>query len=403
MVPMRSVPHRVVCLLGLDDGVVPAAGVGRRRRRAGPRPADRRARRPQRGPPAAPRRDPGGDRDAGDHLHRRQRAHRPAAATRRTARASCSTRSTDDAPATPVRRRRHRPPPAAALRPPERHTRRARRTRRAVHLRPDRAGRRQRRRRHAHRAPRRSSTTAAAATGRTMSRWPTWCAFWGDPVKGFFGRAWTSRCPGTRTARGRHAGRDRQPGAVGGRRPGAARPAARHAPRGCRTREWRRGELPPGRLGWRMPATIRDSARQLAEAACEPPAGRAGRVDVDVDLGGGRRLRGTVSPVYGDRTVSVTYSRLGAKHLLQSWIPLLALAAQQPETELDRALHRPRHSRSRDRHAALASPPTSRSHVLRDLVALCDAGRGSRCRCRSRRRARGAERRRDVPIQSKRR
>ena len=26
LVPMRSVPHRVVCLLGLDDGVFPRAG-----------------------------------------------------------------------------------------------------------------------------------------------------------------------------------------------------------------------------------------------------------------------------------------------------------------------------------------------------------------------------------------
>ena len=34
LVPMRSVPHRVVCLLGLDDGVVPAQGAARRRRPA---------------------------------------------------------------------------------------------------------------------------------------------------------------------------------------------------------------------------------------------------------------------------------------------------------------------------------------------------------------------------------
>ena len=27
MVPMRSVPHRVVCLVGLDDGVFPRIGV----------------------------------------------------------------------------------------------------------------------------------------------------------------------------------------------------------------------------------------------------------------------------------------------------------------------------------------------------------------------------------------
>ena len=32
LVPMRSVPHRVVCLLGLDDGDVPAQGAARRRR-----------------------------------------------------------------------------------------------------------------------------------------------------------------------------------------------------------------------------------------------------------------------------------------------------------------------------------------------------------------------------------
>ena len=41
MVPMRSVPHRVVCLVGLDDGVFPRHGRDRRRRRAGAQPGDR--------------------------------------------------------------------------------------------------------------------------------------------------------------------------------------------------------------------------------------------------------------------------------------------------------------------------------------------------------------------------
>ena len=54
--------------------------------------------------------------------------------------------------------------------------------------------------------------------------------------------------------------------------------------------------------------------------------------DIDVDLGS-RRVTGTVAPVYGDRTVSVTYSRLAAKHLLQAWISLVALGAQGPERE----------------------------------------------------------------------
>ncbi len=30
MVPMRSVPHRVVCLVGLDDGLFPRTGLDRR-------------------------------------------------------------------------------------------------------------------------------------------------------------------------------------------------------------------------------------------------------------------------------------------------------------------------------------------------------------------------------------
>ncbi len=59
---------------------LPAHQLRRRRRRARPQPADGGTRRAQRGPPALPRRDPRGPRDAGRHLHRRQRAHRCRAA-----------------------------------------------------------------------------------------------------------------------------------------------------------------------------------------------------------------------------------------------------------------------------------------------------------------------------------
>ena len=108
LVPMRSVPHRVVCLLGLDDGDVPAQGAARRRRPAARRPARRRPRLAHRGPPAAARRAAGRDRPADHHLHRQRRAHEHRAPAGGAGRASCSTSSGRD-----VRRRA----PAAAVRP----------------------------------------------------------------------------------------------------------------------------------------------------------------------------------------------------------------------------------------------------------------------------------------------
>ncbi len=81
MVPMRSVPHRVVCLVGLDDGVFPRQGARRRRRRAGSRPVDRRAGHPLGGSPAAARRDQRGVGHRRHHVHGLQRLLRTAPAT----------------------------------------------------------------------------------------------------------------------------------------------------------------------------------------------------------------------------------------------------------------------------------------------------------------------------------
>ncbi len=86
LVPMRSVPHRVVCLLGLDDGVFPRAGAIDGDDVLARRPVHRRARPAQRGPPADARRDRRRDRAPRGHLHRRQRDDGPAAASRRTSR-----------------------------------------------------------------------------------------------------------------------------------------------------------------------------------------------------------------------------------------------------------------------------------------------------------------------------
>ena len=117
LVPMRSVPHRVVCLLGLDDGAFPrkAPRDGDDLLLADPHVGDRDA--AHRGPPAAARRAAGRDRPADRHLHRQRRAHERRRARRRCRSASCSTSSS----ARRGRRRRASAcvvaPSAAAVRP----------------------------------------------------------------------------------------------------------------------------------------------------------------------------------------------------------------------------------------------------------------------------------------------
>ena len=142
---------------------------------------------------------------------------------------------------------------------------------------------------------------------------------------------------------------------------------ARHA-------EWRRGTLPPGQLGWRKATEIRDQAAVLATAALGYHQADAQAYDVDIDLGSGRRLTGTVSPVFGDRLVSLTYSKLDGKHLLESWIPLLALIAHDPSRDWS-AVCIGRAKRGTTPRLEGLGPPEDAVEVLRELVAIYDAGR----------------------------
>lgn len=98
-----------------------------------------------------------------------------------------------------------------------------------------------------------------------------------------------------------------------------------------RQREWRRAQLPPGTIGWRASEAILEKVKPVARQVLELRSRPARAVDVDVDLGGGRRLRGTVTDLYGDRLVAATYANLGAAHVLGSWIRLLALAASDED------------------------------------------------------------------------
>ena len=138
-------------------------------------------------------------------------------------------------------------------------------------------------------------------------------------------------------------------------------------------KEWRRGVLPPGKLGWSLAQKVADQAVPVADQAVSFTAGLTlSAADVDVDLGDGRRLRGTVTDLYEHRVVKVSYSRLGPKHELEAWISLLALCAGRPGRPWTAgAIGRGgRGTAARTTFGTVDDPAA----LLRDLVAIYDAG-----------------------------
>ena len=96
-----------------------------------------------------------------------------------------------------------------------------------------------------------------------------------------------------------------------------------------------RGTLPPGVLGKPVVDEVFSIAEEIVSEAqaLVPEGGSPGSADVSVTLPGGRMLRGTVPGVSGDVLRNVTYSRVAAKHRLAAWVRLLALTAARPERQ----------------------------------------------------------------------
>ncbi|GAA4686332.1 exodeoxyribonuclease V subunit gamma [Nocardioides nanhaiensis] len=133
-----------------------------------------------------------------------------------------------------------------------------------------------------------------------------------------------------------------------------------------------RGTLPPGQLGiGALGGVVQQCQRVLASTAAlrEHPA-RA--VDVDVLLGDGRRLTGTVAGVHGAKLVTLGYSRLKPRQRLGTWVDLLALSAGHPDQSFTgHAVGRERAGPKR----ALSGPLDHRATGwLEELVALRDRG-----------------------------
>ncbi|WP_027502350.1 exodeoxyribonuclease V subunit gamma [Rhodococcus sp. UNC363MFTsu5.1] len=140
-----------------------------------------------------------------------------------------------------------------------------------------------------------------------------------------------------------------------------------------RAAEWRRGTLPPFGLGEGALGEIEATVRSLAAAGRQP--GRADTIDVDVDLGSGRRLTGTVGGVYGTVIARTTFSRLAPKHRLTAWAQLLAVAASAgPRETAWRAVTTGRGQYRRPTWQSTLTAPEDALAVLVRLVELRDRG-----------------------------
>ena len=100
-----------------------------------------------------------------------------------------------------------------------------------------------------------------------------------------------------------------------------------------------RGMLPPEVLGKPAIDATYPMARAIAEQAeLLVGDGRVGDpLDARIALPDGRLLNGTVSGISGDVLLTTTYSRIAPKHRLSAWVRLLAVAATHPERELSAA------------------------------------------------------------------
>lgn len=143
-----------------------------------------------------------------------------------------------------------------------------------------------------------------------------------------------------------------------------------------------RGSVPPGPLGHDLQA-ITHQVRQVLSAVPNAPR-RSVDIAVDVPLGPAGtpvRLTGVVPGVMGPDVTVMTYSRLGAKKLLEAWIKLLAAVASE-SSQAGPALAgageqavRSAVVRTKDGTVRLHTPaPAEAMHLLAELLSMYQSG-----------------------------
>ncbi|WP_040779841.1 exodeoxyribonuclease V subunit gamma [Nocardia pneumoniae] len=145
-------------------------------------------------------------------------------------------------------------------------------------------------------------------------------------------------------------------------------------PAGLRAAEWRRGTLPPFGFGAAVLDEVEHTVDRLVRVAQADYAGTPRAVDIAADLGNGRRLTGTVPEVRGETLVRTTFSRIAPKHRVGAWVSLLALAVTEDRSWRAVSTGRGQFGRPAWRCELTAPDAPVAAEILRELVALRDAG-----------------------------
>jgi exodeoxyribonuclease V gamma subunit len=105
-------------------------------------------------------------------------------------------------------------------------------------------------------------------------------------------------------------------------------------PQRCVAAETARGTLPPGALGRPVIDRVGPLVDGIVAAVADVTGGvpHAAAVEIDLALPGGCALVGAVAGVHDGQVLEVTYSRVAAKHRLAAWVRALALTAAHPDS-----------------------------------------------------------------------
>jgi exodeoxyribonuclease V gamma subunit len=147
----------------------------------------------------------------------------------------------------------------------------------------------------------------------------------------------------------------------------------------CIAAEVARGMLPPARLALPVLDKVRPIVERIAQEAARHGQGPSDSLDVRIRLQDGRTLAGTVAGVHADTIRRVSYSRVRPRDRLGAWVRLVALTASRPERPFESAVIGRAQSNSYGAHTTLAQipplaeDPTGRhERALAQLTTLVD-------------------------------